>query len=264
MIAFDSIPNARELGGLRMKDGRLVRHGMLYRTAYLSFASDEDLRRLSEEFHIKKVIDLRSTHEITHKPDRMIKGSEYSQIEIITLNGHLFKGMSKFFQGDITFEEGMSRFVMEPAAKMLCDDFYISFVDAPDCQESFEKFFREILSAKGPVLWHCTQGKDRTGLSAAFLLHALGADRSTIMYDFNLTNDYYAHDIDVLDYMVAKLGGGPEEFACVRTLVGVNSKLFVDALDWIDSKFGGMDSYIKNQLHVSEADINTLRERYLL
>jgi len=264
MIAFDSIPNARELGGLRVKDGRMVRHGMLYRTAYLAFASDEDLRRLSEDYGIRKVIDLRSTHETTHKPDRPVAGAEYSQIEIVTLNGHLFKGMSKFFQGDVSFEEGMSHFVMEPAAKMLCDDFYVSFVDAPDCQECFEKFFREILSAKGPVLWHCTQGKDRTGLSSAFLLHALGADRPTIMYDFNLTNDFYAHDIDVLDYMVARLGGGPEEFACIRTLVGVNSKLFVDALDWIDNKFGGLDAYIRNQLHISEAEIDILKKRYLL
>lgn len=264
MIAFDSIPNARELGGLRMSDGRTIRHGILYRTGYLAYASDEDLRRLSEDYKISKVIDLRSTHEITHKPDRPIEGSDYTQIEIITLNGHLFKGMSKFFQGDVTFEEGMSHFVLEPAAKMLCDDFYISFVDAPDCQESFAKFFREVLSADGPILWHCTQGKDRTGLSTAFLLHALGADKSTIMYDFNLTNDYYANDIDTLDYMVAKLGGGPEEFACIRTLVGVNSVLFTDALDWIDSKFGGIDAYIKNQLHVSEADIEILKSRYLV
>jgi len=264
MIAFDSIPNSRELGGLRMSDGRTIRRGMLYRTGYLSYASDDDLRRLSEDYGITKVIDLRSNHEISHKPDRPVPGAEYTQIEIITLNGHLFKGMSKFFQGDVSFEEGMSHFVMEPAAKMLCDDFYVSFVNAPDCQESFEKFFREVLSARGPMLWHCTQGKDRTGLSTAFLLHALGADRSTIMYDFNLTNDYYAHDIDVLDYMVAKLGGGPEEFACIRTLVGVNPKLFTDALDCIDEKFGGLDSYIKNQLHISEAEINILKDRFLL
>lgn len=262
-IAFDSIPNARELGGLRVSDGRVVRRGMLYRTAYLAHASDADIAKLAD-YGISKVIDLRSGHEISQQPDRKVPGAEYVPIEIYSLNGHLFKGMSKFFQGDVSFEDGMSRFVMEPAAKMICDDFYVSFVDAPDCLESFERFFREILSAKGPVLWHCTQGKDRTGLVAALLLFALGADRATVMYDFLLTNDSYARDLDVLDYKVAKLGGGPEEFACIRTLVGVNGKLFTAALDWIDSRFGGVDAYIKNQLHVSEAEIDVLKERYLL
>lgn len=264
MIAFDNIPNARDLGGIRTKDGRIIRSGLLLRSAYLVNASDDDLRKLSEVYGVSKVIDLRSEYEVGALPDKPVPGSDYSHVEIITLNGHLFKGMHSFFERSSCFEEGMARFIMTPAAKMICDGFYVSFVDDTDCQESIHRFFAEVLSAKGPILWHCTQGKDRTGLCTALLLHVLGVSREDLLKDFLVTNDYYAHEIDVVGEYVRRLGGGEEEQTCVWTLVGVNEQLFVDALDRIDTRYGGPDAYMKNQLRLSEADFQELRRRFLV
>lgn len=264
MIAFDRIPNARDLGGIRTGDGRMVRNGLLLRSAYLVNATEDDLARLSGEYHVGKVIDLRSSFEIGKYPDRPVSGSKYAHIEIVTLNGHLFKGMHAFFEKASSFEEGMANFIMTPAAKMICDGFYISFIDDPDCQEGLHGFFKEVLSSKGTLLWHCTQGKDRTGLCSAMLLHALGVSREEIMNDFLRTNDFYKHEIEVVSEYVRRLGGTQVEIDCVWTLVGVSRQLFEDALDRIDSRYGGMDSYMKNQLRISEADILELRRRYLV
>lgn len=264
MIAFDNIPNARDLGGIRTCDGRTVRSGLLLRSAYLVNASDADIARLSGDYALTKVIDLRSEYEVGILPDRRVPGTEYAHVEIVTLNGHLFKGMHSFFETSSSFEEGMAKFIMTPAAKMICDGFYVSFVDDPECQESLHRFFAELLSAKGAVLWHCTQGKDRTGLCSALLLHALGVSREDLLKDFLVTNEYYAHEIEAVSGYVRRLGGGEKERTCVWTLVGVNEQLFVDALDRIDSRFGGPDAYMKNQLRISEADIMELRRRYLL
>lgn len=263
MISFEKIPNARDLGGIRNAEGQIVRSGLLLRTAFLVNASGNDLDRLSREFHVAKVIDLRSEFEVGKMPDKDIPGAEHAHVEIITLNGHLFKGMHAFAQTSSSFEEGMARFIMTPAAKMICDGFYVSFVEDPECQESLHDFFRELLSTDGTVLWHCTQGKDRTGLCAALLLLALGVNREEIMKDFLLSNEFYARDIKTVSEYVRSLGGGEEEINCVWTLVGVNEAQFVAALDLIDSRFGGPEAYLKNQLHISDADISELRRRYL-
>lgn len=264
MISFDKIPNARDLGGIKTTDGRTVRSGLLLRTAFLVNASDSDLERLAGEFHVVKVIDLRSPFETGHYPDRPIEGAVHSHIEIVTLNGHLFKGMHAFAEISSSFEEGMARFIMTPAAKMICDGFYVSFVDDPECQESLEAFFREILATDGTVLWHCTQGKDRTGLCAALLLLALGVSREEVMKDFLVTNEFYKDDIASVSDYVLSLGGGDEEITCVWTLVGVNEMQFSAALDLIDSKYGGPAAYLRNQLRLSDADIAELRRRYLI
>lgn len=263
MIAFDRIPNARDLGGIKTKDGKTVRTGLLLRTAFLVNASEDDLNRLSQDYGVCKVIDLRSSFEIGQQPDKPVPGAEYSHVEIITLNGHLFKGMHAFAKTSSSFEEGMAKFIMTPAAKMICDGFYVSFVDDPECQESLGVFFRELLACKGTVLWHCTQGKDRTGLCAALLLYALGVSREAVMKDFLLSNEYYTRDIEVVGSYVRRLGGGDEEMNCVMTLVGVNEQAFLDAMDLIDDNYGGADAFLRNQLHVSDADIQELRRRYL-
>jgi len=256
--------NARELGGVRVRDGRQVRSGLLFRTAHLGEASDGDLEKL-QELGVRGVIDLRSAYESGKMPDRTLPGAWHTQVEVLSLNGHLFKGMSKVFEKACSFEEGMAEFVMSEAAKMLCDGFYVSFVDDPESQASFARFFREILSSGGsPVLWHCTQGKDRTGLAAAFLLFALGASRAAVVEEFALSNVYYGNDMARIKAMVAEKGGGEEEFNCIDTLVGVNVRSFNEGLDWIDANYGGMDSYLASRLELTPDDASRLRELYLV
>ena len=58
-------------------------------------------------------------------------------------------------------------------------------------QRGFAQFFDDVLAAEdGSVLWHCTIGKDRAGLAAALLLHALGVKREAVEQDYLATNKY--------------------------------------------------------------------------
>nr|NIS43324.1 tyrosine-protein phosphatase [Desulfuromonadales bacterium] len=43
-------------------------------------------------------------------------------------------------------------------------------------------------AGRHPIVLHCTAGKDRTGVSTAFLLSVLGVDRALIEADYILTN----------------------------------------------------------------------------
>ena len=262
-VRFEKILNSRELGGIKVRDGRCVKAGKLFRTALLGEASDSDLEKL-ERCGIRAVFDFRSSYESGRLPDREIKGAEHIQIEVLSLNSHLYKGMSKAFEGEVSFEEGMAKFALTPAAHMLCDGFYLSFVSDPDSQKAFAKFFRRLLGLEGaPVLWHCSQGKDRTGLAAAFILFALGADRKTVLGDFARSNVTYAQEKEIIKSTVISLGGEADELDCIETLVGVSVRSFTQALDYIDKECGGIDNYLRDKLELSEQDILKLREYYL-
>ena len=264
MLSLEKVANPRELGGIRVQDGRSVKGGRLLRTAHLADATDADIRAL-QDLDVRIVIDLRTGYETGRQTDRRVPGAAYVEVSLISLNGHIYKGMADCFEDASCFEEGMAKFVMSPASKMLCDGFYVSFVDDPDSQAALARFFKEVLSVGGgTVLWHCTQGKDRTGLAAAFLLFALGASRQTVVDEFALSNVSYASDVAEVKKAVAAMGGAEPEFDCVQTLVGVSVREFEAALDWIDARFGGMQAYLRNQLALTDENIETLKEYYLV
>ena len=100
-------------------------------------------------------------------------------------------------------------------------------------------------------------------IAAAFLLAALGADRETIMADYEISNDYY-HDITTrIIQEVRARGGNDDAVAVIQTFIGVNPEYFSGALDLIDKKYGSMQNYLTNQLLLSEEDMARLRDRLL-
>ena len=76
-LRMDLIPNARDLKGYVMQDGRRVKAGRLLRSGDLSKASDRDIQRLREEFHLAVDFDFRMEMEVSQSPDRPVEGAEY-------------------------------------------------------------------------------------------------------------------------------------------------------------------------------------------
>ena len=74
-IDFESIENARDLGGIPCTDGRKVKPGRLLRGAALENAGDADLARLQNEYHLRHVIDLRDVGERAERPNRAVPGA---------------------------------------------------------------------------------------------------------------------------------------------------------------------------------------------
>ena len=82
-ISLTGTGNARELGGYTTEDGRTVKRGVLLRTAKLSNATEEDLRKLTDLYHLSVVIDFRGDSEIEHYPDPVISGVKNLNIQIL-------------------------------------------------------------------------------------------------------------------------------------------------------------------------------------
>ena len=149
-------------------------------------------------------------------------------------------------------------------AKAVAREMYPTLFFNPDCQAQFAKFFRHVITTEsGAVLYHCTQGKDRTGVASALLLAALGASRETIVADFDATNRVYEADVKKYSRRVRLFGGKEEEIGVVKAFLGCNTDNFVKALDRIDAEYGSLDSYLEKVLGVTPEDREILRARYL-
>ena len=268
-LPIEGIVNARELGGYAVQDGRHVRNGMLIRSAHLATAKEADLRYL-ESLPTVKIIDFRMEMEKKGRVDKDVPGAKYVSIHLdasVSAGAKVTDKHRNRFVGKKWFN--VTKVIVpvsfHKAAKSIAQAIYPTLVFHPECQKQMVVFFREVLNTPdGAILFHCTQGKDRTGIAAALLLAALGADRETIIKDFDTSNLIYEKELRKYIRRVKFWGGKEEEIAVVKSFVGANTDNFIKVLDDIDSQYGSLEAYLKGPMELTDNDINILRERYLV
>ena len=91
-VFFESqVRNARDLGGIRIGD-KVVRKGLLLRTGHLNDATEEDVRRLQEEFHLRRIFDFRGVPEAALQPDVEVPGAEVIQLPTLDISAEQASG----------------------------------------------------------------------------------------------------------------------------------------------------------------------------
>lgn len=268
-LHLDSIPNARDLGGYVMPDGRRIKRGLLLRGGYLKSASETDIKRLTDEFHLAYVFDFRTEIEVTMAPDKVVEGAKNVWMPTIDPEteqmSDLYLPHSAYRNLPVFVVENCSNEHVRNVAKLL----YPNLIDNEYTQLQYAAFIQTILKmiksgvTDRGVYWHCSQGKDRTGLGSTFLLKALGADMDLILEDFNISNDYYKKEIDELIGKIRENGGGEKDFEVVDAFIGVSEKNFLATIDLINEKYISLDEYLSNQILVSDDDMELLRNYYL-
>lgn len=166
-LHLQGVQNARDIGGYRTADGRIVRTGLVFRGGQLNHATPEDLAALSDR-RVRSVHDLRTVYERALGPDRLPAGATAHWADVI---GH---APPEVIATTLTGGDGL----------------YRAFITAPGANEAFASVLRDITGADGAVLFHCAAGKDRTGWAAAVLLTLLGVDRATVTEDYLLSNRF--------------------------------------------------------------------------
>lgn len=147
--------NTRDLGGLPIRGGYFA-DGLVYRSGALCFINAADIAKLNK-LHIKTVIDLRAQSE-----------REREGLDKAGFAEHV----SKRLHLPIVCFKGTGR------------EAYFSYLDRPN-HSSVLTFFRVLGDrASLPLLFHCSAGKDRTGILTALLLMLMGTERSVITDDY--------------------------------------------------------------------------------
>lgn len=259
-----NIVNARDLGGYKTTDGKTVRDGLLLRSASLADASEKDLAYLAGA-SVGTVVDFRMDFELRGKEDKMIPGSHYVRLPINSSGMDMADEDAQELSRHKSFD--VRKFIMIAAfnkrAQRIAREMYPTMVTDKDCQKKFTRFLQLVAHADSAILFHCTQGKDRTGLASAYILSALGVDRETIIKDFDATNTIYAKDVKRISRRIRFLGGKEKELDTVKAFIGANTESFIKVLDLIDSEYGSMTNYLQGPLGLSEEDIRLLKEHYL-
>jgi protein-tyrosine phosphatase len=165
-IAFATVFNVRDLGGLPTEDGRVVRRGRVFRADGVDRLDGEDLE-VARTLGLRTVIDLRTFGEIER--------STFPAQRLAVAWHHLpiLEGM--WSEQDLVPTSGAVDFLRQRYLDMLVEG-----------RDSIVRAL-ELVADEGPVLFHCAAGKDRTGVLAAVVLGLVGAAPEVIAEDYHLS-----------------------------------------------------------------------------
>ena len=233
--------NFRDIGGYLNQDGKRVKKGLYFRAGRQDRMSDQDLSKLSD-LKISTQIDLRKPDEVLHQGKGPLEamGANYVNIAVIPEGG----------------SDQLSRLVGDTG---ISGKRYLGYLEFGP--SSWLRMF-EILANKDslPVVLHCTAGKDRTGVSTAFLLSVLGVSRDLIEADYLLTNLDTERQADFIESTVGYPEGYDRE--SMVAAAGVPEEALKDFLDGVESKWGGAVGYLK-EIGVTQEQMDAIQNNFL-
>ena len=264
-LNLSTISNARELGGYQTRDGKNVRKGVLLRTAALTDASQEELDSLINNYKLAAIIDMRASYELADDPEPVLDG--VTQYNFKIMDEQMMAQRAASVQDILTDTNvnPVKRMTAILEAGVISDQMYVEFLQGDIGKAGFREFFRVLLETPegNAVLWHCTSGKDRTGVAAMLLLGVLNVDEETIMEDFLLTNVFFETEISAMRKQLEQYIQDEamlEEFMVAGK--GVYAPYMQNAINYIKDNYGDIPGYVKAELGLTDADIVKLKKLY--
>lgn len=268
-IELAGIGNARELGGYRTNDGLAVRRGVLLRSAAPEGATEEDRRKLEQDLRLTCVLDFRMDMEFQAMvgPGRGLDFATTHRVGILDENyfASLYADTS-LPRGESAKMSPVQMIVTAINLGAIDDNMYVGFLEAKTGRHGYAEMFAYLLAQPKDeaLLFHCTQGKDRTGLAAMLILSTLGVDEETIVFDYLLTNTFNAALIE--RERAGLLATGIPEQELDKYMIGFDQvfpQTMHNALDHLRRTYGSAWGYVRDALGVTDADREELRAKYL-
>ena len=242
--------NLRDLGGYKTQNGKHVKKGYFFRSSRLMDFDQAELKILNS-LNIKKIYDLRSKEEVKDSPDPTLKGAEY----IHSSAAARADGTEVNFSPAALIAENVY-------SKECNDEFTHKVYGNLPFSYAYKRMFEDIVAGNMPILFHCSAGKDRTGIAAILILLALGVDEETAMYDYMLTNEYRKEYIESFkkDFPLTKLDG--ELAGMLLAYEGVTYTNADYSLKRIKEKYENYDEYFEKEYNLDKDALQRLRDLY--
>ena len=239
--SFEGCFNFRDIGGYLNQDGRRVKKGLYFRAGRQDRMTNKDLAQLSD-LNISTQIDLRKKEEVLDQGRGPLEdmGAKYINISVIPEGG----------------SEKLNKLVGDTG---ISGKRYLGYLEFGPT--SWLRLFGILADEENlPVLLHCTAGKDRTGVSTAFLLSVLGVSRDIIEADYLLTNLDTERQADFIESTV----GYPEGYNREKmiSIAGVPKDAMKDFLDGVESKWGSVVEYLE-KIGVTQEQMDQVRLNFL-
>jgi protein-tyrosine phosphatase len=256
-LGIASIPNLRDVGGYKTKDGSTVVRELVYRSNQLYKISESDMIKLAQ-LNLKYDFDLRTEEERNAKPDELPVGVKNVWLDVMASNpGDGPAVLAQLLQNPVLANAKLG----DGKVDLMFMDSYRKFVSMPSALIAFRELFLSLGDQNQlPALFHCTTGKDRTGLAAAVLLTLLEVPVDTVMKDYLRSNDYilpmYKTVID--DFVAA---GG--QASIPQSIYGVKEEYLNAAFDELTTKYITIERYFSEGLGINTAQQQAIKDLYL-
>jgi protein-tyrosine phosphatase len=239
VFPLQGVSNFRDLGGYAGDGGRPLRWRRLYRSDHFGNLTDADRTQLAT-LGITRAFDFRGEAERAATP-YALPGAVQHALAIEPSVVQRLQAMA-----------AAGTEVTVPVVQGLMAELYRALV--LDHAHRFAELFAHLLEAEAPVVFHCTAGKDRTGVAAALILLALGVPRAVVQQDYLLTNQHYRHP---------PLPQTDTPIDVLKVLWRVDDAFLDAALQAIDAQPGGLPAYLRQRMGLGTAALSALRTRYL-
>jgi protein-tyrosine phosphatase len=248
-VALRGALNVRDLGGYPTSSGRRTSWGRLFRADALHALEPDDVESLTG-LGLRVVYDLRRDSERDRSPNVALGGDVRSVV--LAMGGAAAEStelMDQVMAGEVTsIDEG---FMVDVYAELIG-------THAAD----FGTLLAGLAEPGGlPALFHCTAGKDRTGLASAMVLSVLGVERATILDDYELSNRYRASvRVAQLRPVLAEAGVDVER---ILPLLTAPRPVLEASLAALDAQHGGVEPYLLGPAGMRAEQLDDLREALL-
>lgn len=282
---FDGIENFKDLGGIRTQDGREIKEHMLFRSGALNRATEEDVEKLQKE-NVKLIIDLRTKKERTMWPDpdtgittvwNPLYMEDISRVSIFRPDetDTLANRLKALFIVHHRSDEKVG-FAMDEVRQMIEKEgfdpevyvgrMYQKFINNQIVQKQGRQFFRMLINRRdGAILWHCSAGKDRTGMITALLLYALGVSKEDIIDNYVECSKTSEESVNLLIERLfpSDVDGNEKYQKLARQIFGIKTCYIDSFFKAIENDYVSIDNYIMKAMDVHVDNIVRLKTLYL-
>lgn len=243
LVHMQGAVNFRDIGGYKTNDGKEVKWGMVYRSASIAKLTDSDMK-IMESKHIHTVVDFRGNSESAAAPDRLLPNTDYTLSPAGSDSLPDIKKMATLlktgnFLGKLYGEDGLQYF-----------------------GERYKPLFQKLLSTsdKEAVLYHCTGGRDRTGMATALLLYTLGVPQQTIEADFTASNVYLGNTMGSYAEPLSKATGMTVEE--IKKEMDLRPELIQMFFGAIKAHYGSIENFMDKEMGIGKKEIEILKKKY--
>ena len=245
--------NIRDIGGLVGLNGKTIRYGCFYRGGALHRVNENDIEIL-KTMHITDIVDFRSEEEFKYLPDVELEGVRYHNLPAIE---------EKVSEEDRNNEDGNLLWFIKKGTSGFdhMKEQYRNLINEKKSQNAYREFFKILMQENSSTYFHCSQGKDRSGLAAYFIEIALGVSDEDIKHDYLLSNVIMDEKIGgLLKSLEGKSFYNESYRQSMLDVFAAKIEYLNAAIEEMDKNYGGPLNYIKNVLNV---DIEKFRGMYL-
>lgn len=259
-LPLKKLSNTRDLGGLPTTDGRKIKSGKLIRSGKLYKLPQKTIDALIA-YGVTSVVDLRIFTEVEEDPDTLWDGVKYTHLPVLCTA-----------TPGITQEKTMHR-TMEKESRRIKEEFgtadnymiamYRAVLMNEEPKKQLTKALRMIIENDGCILWHCAGGKDRAGILSMLVESLLGVDEKVIIADYVASSRFQR-----AKYFWSRFGliVVPLRLSFKRilfALMAAKSKYLTVVMEDIKQKYGSVTQYCKEELGITDEDIELMKSKYL-